>query len=115
MTFQAGVSGNPGGRPKALVDVLNLARAHTEPAIATLATIMVDATQPAPARVAAATAVLDRGWGRPAQSVALTAPDGGPLVIQHRVSVDRVMGMLTVAGGPVIDGTAVDVSGEGET
>jgi hypothetical protein len=62
--FQPGVSGNPGGRPKELGHVRDLAREHTDEAIRTLASIMRDDKEPAPARVRAAEALLDRGWGR---------------------------------------------------
>jgi hypothetical protein len=40
--------------------------------LATLAAIMQDAAVPASARVAAATAILDRGWGRPPQALDVT-------------------------------------------
>jgi hypothetical protein len=67
--FQAGDDGrrNVGGRPKEIGHVRDLARAHTEDAIRTLVEIRGDKTQPAPARVAAATALLDRAWGKPSQ------------------------------------------------
>jgi hypothetical protein len=69
-------SGNPGGRPKALAEVHEAARAHTDTAVATLARICGDETAPPAAQVAAATALLDRGWGRPMQAIAaiLTLP-----------------------------------------
>lgn len=73
---EPGQSGNPCGRPKRDLDVVDLARAHTEAAIETLATIMQDAAVPASARVSAATALLDRGYGRAPQS----------LDVQHRVT-----------------------------
>ena len=40
MPFEPGHSGNPGGRPKGLTQVRELARAHTEAAIAALVKIM---------------------------------------------------------------------------
>jgi Flp pilus assembly protein TadD len=68
-SFQKGQSGNPGGRPKALAPVRDLARAQTEAAIETLVAIMTDTDASASARVAAATAILDRGWGKPTVQV----------------------------------------------
>ena len=52
---------------KTLVEIRSLARSHTRTAIRVLVGIMrcEDAT-PA-ARVSAANAILDRGWGRPSQ------------------------------------------------
>ena len=70
--FQPGQSGNPGGRPKALKEVQALAREHTEAAILVLVGIMSDPMLmlKAPAAcVAAAEAVLSRGWGKAAQPV----------------------------------------------
>lgn len=67
MRFEKGKSGNPGGRPKALMAVIETARKHTPLAMRTLAEIAGDVAQPAPARVAAAIALLDRGWGKPTQ------------------------------------------------
>jgi hypothetical protein len=72
MPFAKGRSGNPGGRPKALVEVQEAARAHTAEAVATLARICSDATAPPAAQVSAATALLDRGWGRPVQAIEAT-------------------------------------------
>jgi hypothetical protein len=62
--FQPGISGNPGGRPKEVGHVRELAREHTEEAIGTLAAIMQDGKEPAAARVRAAECLLDRGWRR---------------------------------------------------
>jgi hypothetical protein len=63
--FQKGVSPNPGGRPKSVGHIRVLARAHSAEAIRTLLTVMKNAKSPPAARVAAATAMLDRGHGRP--------------------------------------------------
>lgn len=78
-TFPPGHSGNPSGRPKALVAVEEAARQHTPAAIETLGAIMQDATQPTAARVRAAEILLDRAWGRPRQAVEASGPDGKPL------------------------------------
>ena len=61
-------SPNPGGRPKALHSVQDLARQHTEQAINTLAEIMNNEDVAPPARIAAAEALLNRGWGKPIQA-----------------------------------------------
>jgi hypothetical protein len=70
--FPKGVSGNPGGRPKVLGDVQELAREQSPQAINTLSKIMNDEKTPPAARVAAANALLDRGYGKPTQPISKT-------------------------------------------
>jgi hypothetical protein len=70
--FPKGISGNPGGRPKVLGDVQELAREKSPEAINTLSNIMRDAKAPPAARVAAANALLDRGYGKPTQPISQT-------------------------------------------
>lgn len=65
--FRKGQSGNPGGRPKASDDVRDLARQYTEDAVRRLAEWMISDNPKA--SVAACTALLNRGWGSPPQSV----------------------------------------------
>ena len=67
--FVKGQSGNPGGRPGGVGEIREIAREHTEPAIGILVAVMNDADASPSSRVAAATASLDRGWGRPAQTI----------------------------------------------
>ena len=63
--FKKGQSGNPGGRPKIFTEVKQAAREHTEAAIAALVGVVNNEEATAAARVAAANAILDRGWGKP--------------------------------------------------
>jgi hypothetical protein len=62
-------SGNPRGRRKDVHNVAALSRTFTEEATLTLAEIMRDKEQPAGARVNAAVALLNRGWGMPMQAM----------------------------------------------
>ena len=67
--FEKGHSGNPGGRPKIIGEVQDLARQHTAEAIKTLALIMRDKKAPAAARAMASNSILDRAYaGRPKRS-----------------------------------------------
>ena len=63
--FKKGQSGNPGGRPKVIAEVKELAREHTGAAIETLVSIMANPKAAPAARVSAANALLDRGYGKP--------------------------------------------------
>jgi hypothetical protein len=54
---------------KAIADVKAAAKDCTEDAIKTLKSVMKDESKPAAARVGAAIAILDRGWGKPMQAV----------------------------------------------
>ena len=70
--FQKGQSGNPGGRPKVLGDVQELARQRSPEAINTLVKIMQNEKAPPAARVVAANSLLDRGYGKPTQPISQT-------------------------------------------
>src|SRR5262245_36077544 len=54
---------------KTPTDIRTLARAHTDTALNVLAGIMMQPKAPHAARVAAAQALLDRGWGKAAQAI----------------------------------------------
>ena len=73
--FKKGQSGNPGGRPKVIAEVKELAREHTGAAIETLVSIMSNPKAAPAARVSAANALLDRGYGKPPQHI---TGEGGP-------------------------------------
>ena len=54
---------------KAPAQIKSLARVHTETALNVLAGIMRQEDCAPAARVAAANSLLDRGWGKPAQTI----------------------------------------------
>jgi hypothetical protein len=68
---------------KSLPDIRSLARSYTRSSILALAGVMraKDATHAA--RVSAANAILDRGWGKPPQ--ALQSGEGNALELIHRI------------------------------
>ena len=85
--FPKGNSANPGGRPKLpeeIKHVRELARQHTLDAVAALVGVLT--SQSPGARVSAALALLDRGWGKSEQPI--TGPDGGAL--QAKITVEYV-------------------------
>jgi hypothetical protein len=81
---------------KATADIRSLARAQTGLAIRTLRGICGSEAAPASARVSAASALLDRGWGRPDQVHA--SADGGPINVIIRKITDAEESRL-----PLID------------
>lgn len=60
---------NPNGRPPAIKDIKDAAKAHTRAALNTLISVMNNLDAPAASRVTAAEAILNRGWGRPMQNI----------------------------------------------
>ena len=63
---------------RAPTDIRSMARSYSRKAIKVLAGIMQAEDAAPPARVAAASALLDRGWGKPSQP--LTGDGGGPIL-----------------------------------
>ena len=72
--WASGRSPNPGGRPKIIADVRDLARQHTRTALDTLVEIAVHGKTEI-ARICAANSLLDRGYGKPPVSLELREPD----------------------------------------
>ncbi|WP_063921291.1 hypothetical protein [Bradyrhizobium sp. DOA1] len=70
-------------KQRTLTEIKSLARTHTNVAIKTLVQIMRDKEAPAHARVLAANAILDRGWGKPLQPIA--SEDDKPIQFVHRI------------------------------
>lgn len=110
--FKPGASGNPAGRPPRPIeqraieaDVRKLARQHGAEAVEKLValmrgTVVVDVGDPEnskrivipvapPTQLAAAVAILDRGYGRPGQAVEVIGADRGPL--QHQEADPRAI------------------------
>jgi len=71
--------------PKAILDIRSYARQHTHTAIRTLHEICKSKEAPAAARVAAASCLLDRGWGKPQQDHSLTGDKEILVTIRHLV------------------------------
>jgi hypothetical protein len=68
--------------PKALTEIRSLSRSHTRTALNVLVGIMRSKDATAAARVSAANAILDRGWGKATQPV---GNDDGTLELIHRI------------------------------
>jgi hypothetical protein len=68
---------------KTLTEIRSLARSHTRTALNVLVDVMRNTKAPPPARIAAANAILDRGWGKATQ--AIETGDDGALELIHRI------------------------------
>lgn len=72
---------------KAPTEIRSLARSHTESALSVLAGIMNQSEAPPAARVSAAQALLDRGWGKPAQAIVGGDEDDNPIKLVNRIEL----------------------------
>lgn len=89
--FKPGQSGNPGGRPKAEREVVELAREGSTRAMGRLIEL-VEHEDPRTA-IAAANSVLDRAFGKPTQPIS-GDDDKPPIGVEARPTVDA-MALLT--------------------
>jgi hypothetical protein len=89
---------------KGITDIRSYARQHTETAIKTLVSIATCKKSTDSARVAASTALLDRGWGKAAQYVEM----GGDVKLERieRIVIDAVPAQDT----PIVDTDAKRVT-----
>ena len=82
---------------KATADIRSLARAQTALAIRTLTGICGSKAAPAAARVSAASALLDRGWGRAAQPHAGADGEGAiEIILRNVIDEKRRQGLMSV-------------------
>jgi hypothetical protein len=69
--------------PKSLTEIRSLARSHTRTALNVLVGVMRSKDATAAAKVSAANAILDRGWGKATQP--LDNGEDGALELIHRI------------------------------
>jgi hypothetical protein len=69
--------------PKTLTEIRSLARSHTKTALNVLVGVMRSKDATATARISAANAILDRGWGKATQPI--ENGDDGALELIHRI------------------------------
>jgi hypothetical protein len=70
-------------KPKTIIEIRSLARGHTRTAVNVLVGVMRNKDATPAARVSAANAILDRGWGKATQP--LENGDAGALELIHRI------------------------------
>jgi hypothetical protein len=69
--------------PKSVTEIRSLARTHTRTALNVLVGVMQSKNATAAARITAANAILDRGWGKATQPLENGAD--GALELIHRI------------------------------
>lgn len=107
-SFKKGQSGNADGRPKIVKEIQELARENTEAAMKTLVSICTNKKAPPAARVGAANAILDRGYGKAPATLTLNRTrDVSELsteqllaIIHDNASRDRAAGKANGSGEP---------------
>lgn len=99
--WKKGVCANPGGRPKGLQEVRELARQYTASAIKTLVHICEKGKHER-ARVAAAETLLNRGWGKPLQTVEVKRTPFDEMTADELRALERALAHLEreEAGAP---------------
>ncbi len=78
-----------------------MARQHTSTALETLLEVAMASDSDA-ARVSAANALLDRGYGKPPQPMEHAGPGGGPIEYRNldEAEIDARLAMLDAKHGP---------------
>jgi len=80
-----GAGRKPGAVSKAKRELAEMAKEHAAMALQVLVNVAQSGESDA-ARVSAATAILDRGYGKPFQAMQITGADDGPIhTVQHVV------------------------------
>lgn len=99
-----GAGRKPGQTTAAKRDLIEMAKEHGHSAVAVLAEIMNNKAEAVSARVSAAVALLDRGYGRPTQRTEGPGPNGEHL---HKVSADAAFAEIASVLDSVTPGTAI--------
>ena len=85
--FKPGLSGNPGGKPKQLKEVLELLRDDSQASIDRLKYLR-EHGKPDSVQAYCANALLDRAWGRPPQAVLQAGSAHSAAFLEFLESVD---------------------------
>jgi hypothetical protein len=102
-SWKPGQSGNPNGRAKAEVDIAALARVHGPRCVQIVVDLLKD--RDSKIRLAAATVLLDRGFGKPKQEINATADGTLTLHLVAAQTIGReLLETVNANSAPVIDG-----------
>lgn len=115
-----GAGRKPGRVSAAKRNLSDMAKDYAKAALATLVDVHSDKQAPHSARVSAATAILDRAYGKPSQSHEHSGPGGAPIQTMDVTNLsDDQFAALEAAFGITPDAgdgnQGDDPTGEGET
>jgi len=86
-------------------ELMDMAKDHAVTALNVLVKI-AKSGEAESARVSAANAILDRGYGKPVQGVEMSGKDGGPLEVREVSAIDRItsrINLIAARSGPTED------------
>jgi hypothetical protein len=84
-----GAGRKPGMVSKAKQDLVEMAKGYAGDALMVLVNVMSNDAEPASARISAATALLDRGYGKPTQAIAHGQDPDNPMPAAITLSIVR--------------------------
>lgn len=116
--WKPGQSGNPGGRPKQVAEVVELARQQSPMAVRRLAQIAMGKKTPAVAAVMACNSILDRAWGKPIQPNihAISTPTTKPIDLDALTDDQReTLADILLLTDQTVDERAPVIDAEPET
>lgn len=113
--IQKGTVLNPGGRPKGIKEIRELAQKFAPRAIFTIAKMMDDPDCKESVRLAAATELLNRGFGRPEQAISVSH-ERKPVDLMTTEDIQRLLleGIMP-RHAETIEGEVINVTEESET
>lgn len=105
--YQGMPSPNPGGRPKQVAHLQELAREHTPAALAKIVALMNDEKTSRLTQLACARELLDRAYGKPMQSIAVESPEDEVLNEMQRpgylIDTARRLAFLLTVGNEALN------------
>jgi hypothetical protein len=111
--FQKGMSANPGGRPKGIKEIRELAQQFVPRAIYTIVRLMDDENVKESVRLAAAIELMNRGYGRPEQAISISH-ERKPVDLMTTEDIQRLLQESRMSRQTdTIEGEVIDVTEKG--